>query len=90
MFKSSSDVGERAAGVRQHDLELWKSVQRTGADEFRCQHRMCERVVETGVGRPFSKEIGIQIVKENRISQFLDPRQERYKLRLEQIVAVID
>ena len=76
--------------MRQDDLELRKLVQRSSADEFGCENRVCERVVETGVGWPSAKQIRIQIVKEDGVSQFFNTRQERHKLGLEQIIAVVN
>src|SRR5258705_4618874 len=76
--------------MRQDDLELWEFVQRAGADEFARQNGMGERVVETGVGWPSSKQVRVQVVKENWISQCLDSSEEGRKLRLEQVVAIVN
>src|SRR6266508_1457389 len=90
MFKSSRDVRECAAGMRQDDLELRILVQRARVDEFRGEDGVRERVVETRVGWPSAKKIRVQIVKENGIAQLFNPRQERCKRRLEQVIAVVN
>src|SRR5439155_3721848 len=74
----------------QDDFKLWKFVQSTGADEFASQHGMCERVVQTGVRLPSPKEVRVQIMKKNWITQFLNPAQQGRKLRLEQVVAIVN
>src|SRR5258705_10893252 len=90
VLESSRDVGKRAARMRQHDLEPWKLVQRTGADEFGREDRVREAVVETRVRRPLPEQVRVQVVKENRVAERLDARQQRRELRLEQVIAVVD
>src|SRR5262245_35329262 len=90
MFEPPRNVRECAPGMRQHDFKLRIFVERAGADEFRREDRVGKRVVETVVGRSSSEEIRIQIVKQDRVSQLLDARQQRRKLRLEEVIAIVN
>src|SRR6185369_137018 len=90
VFQPPRDVRERSAGMRQHDFKLRIFVEGAGADEFRREDRMGKRVVETVVGWSSSEQIRVQVVKEDRVAQFLDARQQRRKLRLEQVIAIVN
>src|SRR5579863_1521603 len=87
MLDASRKVGERAPGMRQHDLQVRIFVERARINKFARQEGMLDGGVDPGgkrrrPGRPATAECvdyTIQLMKDDRIVQRLNPSKNRRK-----------
>src|SRR5208283_2577580 len=94
MLDASCQVGEGAASMRQDDLQVRIFVERAGIDEFACQEGVFDGSVDPGgqVGRPScpapaeSVDLAIQLMKDDRVVQFLNARKNRRKAGIEDVI----
>src|SRR5579864_4105064 len=98
MLHTSSQVRKRAAGMWQNDLQVRILVERAGIDQFAGQEGLFDGSVDSRgqVGRP-SRSVAAEIVghtihlmKDDRIVQLLDARQNRRKAWIEYIIVLFD
>src|ERR1700682_1699091 len=98
MLDASGQVGEGAARMRQDDLQVGILVERAGINEFAREKSVFNGSVDPGCergrpGRPAAAEgvdHTIHLMKNDRIVQFLNARQNRRKAWIEYIVLHFD
>src|SRR6267378_4450745 len=98
MLEASCKVGKGAAGMRQDELQVGILVERSGINEFARQEGVFDGSVDPSgergwPGRPAAAESvdrAIQLMKDDRVIQFLNARKNWRKVCIEYVIAPFD
>src|SRR5258706_13810190 len=87
---SSADIGKASSGMRQHDFQIWKFVERACDNKFSgggvALKSKSQRIIDVGrlrqrISQPLFTRINIVVaiegMKQQGISQLLNPREHR-------------
>src|SRR6267378_1742873 len=98
MLEASCKVGKGAAGMRQDELQVGILVERSGINEFARQEGVFDGSGDPSgergwPGRPAAAESvdrAIQLMKDDRVVQFLKASKDRRKVCIEYVISPFD